>query len=77
MDRESTSFVLVTLILGSVGISTAVCTAATSIAEALNGKWQWAATCDRGGFHGVMEFNAQSGSTFTGKFLETNFWDKG
>ena len=45
MDRGSTFFVLVTLVLGSVGMSTAICTAATGVAEALNGKWQWAATC--------------------------------
>ena len=42
----------------------------------LNGKWNWEATCERGSFHGMMEFDAH-GNTFTGQFLETNFWDKG
>jgi hypothetical protein len=45
-------------------------------ADILTGKWQWEATCERGSFHGVMEF-VQKGNTFTGEFLNTNFWDKG
>jgi hypothetical protein len=42
----------------------------------IHGKWQWEATCDKGSFHGVMEF-VQQGSAFAGEFLNTNFWDKG
>jgi len=64
-------------------IAGATCLAALSGAPAqassdnvLTGKWMWRATCDRGEFHGIMQLN-QQGSTFTGAFLETNFWDKG
>jgi hypothetical protein len=42
----------------------------------LTGKWAWQATCDHGEFHGIMQLD-QQGSTFTGAFLQTNFWDKG
>jgi hypothetical protein len=43
---------------------------------ALTGQWRWAATCERGKFSGVMHL-VQAGNEFTGKFGETNFWDKG
>jgi hypothetical protein len=42
----------------------------------LTGQWRWAATCERGHFSGVMHL-VQVGNEFTGKFGETNFWDKG
>jgi len=77
MERGKRLFVLSTLIIGACGL--AVPCGAAETAEnsgGLNGKWQWEATCERGSFHGVMEF-VQEGSTFTGQFLETNFWDKG
>ena len=70
-------FVLSTLIAGACGLAVPCGAAATAEnSGGLNGKWQWEATCERGDFHGVMEF-VQNGSTFVGQFLETNFWDKG
>ena len=77
MERGKRFFVLSTLITGACGLAVPCDAAATAEnSGGLNGKWQWEATCERGSFHGVMEF-VQNGSTFVGQFLETNFWDKG
>jgi hypothetical protein len=78
MRSELRRFVFLSLMVGACGLPTAAGAAATTpVGQALNGKWQWEATCEHGGFHGVMEFNVQDASTFTGQFLNTNFWDKG
>ena len=77
MERGKRFFVLSALIAGACGLAVPCGAAATAEnSGGLNGKWQWEATCERGDFHGVMEF-VQNGSTFVGQFLETNFWDKG
>ena len=62
------------LLVGATGVTLPLCAVAS--ADVLNGRWEWEATCDRGAFHGIMEFT-QTGSAFSGQFLETNFWDKG
>lgn len=64
------------LVVGGCVFPVVFCAAAAGVTEALSGKWNWEATCERGSFHGIMEFDAH-GNTFTGQFLETNFWDKG
>jgi hypothetical protein len=77
MARTRCALALPILVVGGFASTLALC-AAAGAAESnfLTGRWQWAATCTRGSFHGVMEF-IQRGDTFTGRFLETNFWDKG
>jgi hypothetical protein len=77
MARTRCAVALPILVVGSFA-STLPFSATVRAAESnfLTGQWQWAATCTRGSFHGVMEF-IQRGDTFTGRFLETNFWDKG
>ena len=69
--------IFASLALGGCGLVALFCAAVRAQhADILTGKWQWEATCERGSFHGVMEF-VQKGNTFTGEFLNTNFWDKG
>jgi len=78
MRHRLSRYIFLGLLAGAFGLAAyAHAAATTAVAEALNGKWQWAATCDRGSFHGVMEFAVQGDGTFTGQFLQTNFWDKG
>jgi len=77
MRRTKYVFALSILVAGSCAWTGPFCARAhAGEREFLTGQWQWAATCTRGSFHGVMEF-IQSGATFTGRFMNTNFWDKG
>jgi hypothetical protein len=77
MGRGKRFAVSSALFIGGCSLLALLCAAARAQnADILTGKWEWQATCDRGEFHGVMEL-IQQGGTFTGQFLETNFWDKG
>lgn len=77
MGQTERVFALSTFVVGGLALALPLCAAARAAdSNFLSGQWQWAATCTRGSFHGVMEF-VQSGNTFTGRFMETNFWDKG
>jgi hypothetical protein len=76
MGRAKLFGVSSTLIACGLLLALACVAARAQSSDILSGKWEWQATCERGEFHGVMEI-AQQGSTFTGRFLETNFWDKG
>ncbi len=75
MRQAKQLLALLTLVAGSYGLSP-LWSSAASANDILSGQWAWQATCERGSFHGVMEF-VQKGDTFTGRFMETNFWDKG
>jgi hypothetical protein len=75
MRQPKQLLALLTLIAGGYSLLLPWSSTA-SAADILSGRWAWAATCAHGSFHGVMEF-VQSGDSFTGRFLETNFWDKG
>jgi hypothetical protein len=78
MGRGLRHFCSSGLLIGVSVLTAGVCAGATAgIGDALNGKWQWEATCERGSFNGVMQFVVESGTTFSGRFMETNFWDKG